>query len=191
MNDAFSFGFAKLSDDGFDPEEKQALDPFQRLIVVPCSGLTGIADDETSGVDHDEGKLSEHSWGTHFLGERVDHHADRSPEGDIAHRLCFDEEDFGDEDVTARELVHEVIEERDVLCLQGMTAWRQNANDPAIFEEHGRFIRIHSQLGPKGDVLVWVFINNETFFLVGAGDHHLFDATLHEIHDPHALPPGR
>ena len=46
------------------------------------------------------------------------HVADRAAEGDAAHRRRLDEEDLADEDVAARELGDEAVQERDVLRLQ-------------------------------------------------------------------------
>ena len=85
------------------------------LVVVALGGLAGVAENEAHRIGHDERELAEDPRDDLLLGQRVDHVADRTAERDAPHRRRLHEEDLADEDVTAGELVDDVVEERDVL----------------------------------------------------------------------------
>jgi hypothetical protein len=93
------------------------------------------------------------------IGSSID--SSGPPNGMPADRLHLHEEDLGDEDVAARELVDDVVEERDVLRLQRVPAGRQVADVAPVLEEERALVAVDRELRPERDVLVGVLVDDE------------------------------
>ena len=102
----------------FTPFMKRPLIQPSTASLSPVGGLPRVADDEAHRVDDDDAHLAEDARLHLLAGERIEHVADRAAEGDAAHRRGLHEVDLGDEDLPAREVRDELVEERDVLRLE-------------------------------------------------------------------------
>jgi hypothetical protein len=109
LKNALLLDLAQLAQRRLDAVHEEPLDPLQDEIVVAGRRLPGVAHDETHRIGHDEREVAEHARRHLLLRQRVDHVADRASEGDAAHRRGLDEEDLADEDLTAREVVHDLV----------------------------------------------------------------------------------
>src|SRR5207244_1726779 len=102
---------------------------------VACGGLADVLHDEGRRVDDLHGELTEDARRDDEARHRVLEVGERAAELAAAHRRGLHEEDLGDEEVTAGELVYDVAEERDVRRLHRVTAGAEDADDLAILEE--------------------------------------------------------
>jgi len=134
--------------------------------------------------DH-QGELAVKTRRHELVEHGIFHRLELAAEGQAANRLRLDEEDLRDEHVAAGELVHQVVQERNVLRLQGVPPGGQPADVLSVLEEQRALVAIDGELGPKGDVLIGVFVDDRLFQVVRASDHHLADAFFDEVHDPH------
>ena len=181
---------AHLADDGLYAHEEFALYPVERLVVVHASGrLPVVPNDEPHGVRDDHRELAEDARRYELEQDRVLHRLERAAERHPAHRLHLDEEDLGDENVAARELRHELVQERNVLAVEGVATGGEIPLVLAVLKEESALVAIDGQLGRKRDILIGMLVDEEVLYAVGPRDHHLAHATLDEIHDAHlALP---
>jgi len=80
---------------------------------------------------------------------------------------------------------HDLVEEGDVLGLQGVPSRGEDADDPPVLEEDGHLIAVDGELRVHRDVLIGVLVDDELLEVVRPRDHHFAHAVLHEVEHAH------
>src|SRR5262249_14488238 len=105
--------------------------------------------------------------------------ADELPRGD--------EVDLGDPQVAAGAPIDELVDERDVVRLDGVAAGRELSDQPSVAEAQRALVGLDGDLRLLGDGGVRVLVHDQALEWIGAGDRHLPDAALDEVDDAHAV----